>query len=32
LKTTGENYKMKMTDIEKTDAEKFYIAEVEHGH
>jgi Ni/Fe-hydrogenase subunit HybB-like protein len=32
LKTTGENYKMKMTDIEKTDAEKFYIAEVEHAH
>jgi Ni/Fe-hydrogenase subunit HybB-like protein len=32
LKTTGENYKMKMTDIEKTDAEKFYIEEVEHAH
>jgi Ni/Fe-hydrogenase subunit HybB-like protein len=32
LKTTGENYKMKMSDIEKTDAEKFYIAEVEHAH
>jgi Ni/Fe-hydrogenase subunit HybB-like protein len=32
LKTSGENYKMKMSDIEKTDAEKFYIAEVEHAH
>jgi Ni/Fe-hydrogenase subunit HybB-like protein len=32
LKTTGENYKMKMTDIEKRDAEKFYIEEVEHAH
>jgi Ni/Fe-hydrogenase subunit HybB-like protein len=32
LKTTGENYKMKMTDIEKADAEKFYIEEVEHAH
>ncbi len=32
LKTSGENYKVKMTDIEKEDAEKFYIEEVEHAH
>jgi Ni/Fe-hydrogenase subunit HybB-like protein len=32
LKTSGENYKMKMSDIEKTNAEKFYIDEVEHAH
>ena len=32
LKTTGENYKAKMTDQEKADAEKFYIEEVEHAH
>jgi len=32
LKTSGENYKAKMTDIEKMDAEKFYIEEVEHAH
>ena len=32
LKTSGENYKMKMTDIEKADPEKFYIEEVEHAH
>jgi molybdopterin-containing oxidoreductase family membrane subunit len=32
LKTSGENYKVKMTDIEKADAEKFYIAEVAHDH
>ena len=32
LKTSGENYKTKMTDIEKLDSEKFYIAEVEHVH
>ncbi|MEO5943694.1 MAG: NrfD/PsrC family molybdoenzyme membrane anchor subunit [Ferruginibacter sp.] len=32
LKTSGENYKVKMTDIEKSDAEKFYIEEVEHSH
>lgn len=32
LKTSGENYKVKMSDIEKTDAEKFYIEEVEHAH
>ncbi|MGH2646179.1 MAG: NrfD/PsrC family molybdoenzyme membrane anchor subunit [Ginsengibacter sp.] len=32
LKTSGENYKMKMTEMEKLDSEKFYIAEVEHAH
>jgi molybdopterin-containing oxidoreductase family membrane subunit len=32
LKTTGENYKVKMTDIEKQDPEKFYLEEVEHAH
>ncbi len=32
LKTSGENYKAKMTDIEKADAEKFYIEEVSHAH
>jgi Ni/Fe-hydrogenase subunit HybB-like protein len=32
LKTSGENYKMKMTPIEKADAEKFYVEEVEHAH
>ena len=32
LKTSGENYKHKMTDIEKADAEKFYLDEVEHAH
>lgn len=32
LKTSGENYKRKMTDTEKMDAEKFYIEEVEHAH
>ena len=32
LKTSGEGYKRKMTDIEKADAEKFYIEEVEHAH
>jgi len=32
LKTSGENYKRKMTDIEKADSEKFYIDEVEHAH
>jgi Ni/Fe-hydrogenase subunit HybB-like protein len=31
LKTSGENYKAKMTSLEKADAEKFYIEEV-HGH
>jgi molybdopterin-containing oxidoreductase family membrane subunit len=32
LKTSGENYKAKMTDLEKKDSEKFYIEEVEHVH
>jgi Ni/Fe-hydrogenase subunit HybB-like protein len=32
LKTTGENYKKKMSPIEKADAEKFYVEEVEHAH
>ncbi|MBC7936536.1 MAG: polysulfide reductase NrfD [Rhizobacter sp.] len=32
LKTSGENYKAKMTDIEKSDAEKFYVEKVEHAH
>ncbi|MFN8246164.1 MAG: NrfD/PsrC family molybdoenzyme membrane anchor subunit [Ferruginibacter sp.] len=32
LKTSGENYKRKMTDIEKADSEKFYHEEVEHAH
>ena len=32
LKTSGENYKKKMTDIERMDADKFYIEEVEHAH
>jgi Ni/Fe-hydrogenase subunit HybB-like protein len=32
LKTTGENYKMKMSPIEKADADKFYVEEVEHAH
>ena len=32
LKTSGENYKNKMTDIERMDSEKFYIEEVEHAH
>ena len=32
LKTSGENYKVKMSDIERADAEKFYIEEVEHAH
>ncbi|MEP6555767.1 MAG: NrfD/PsrC family molybdoenzyme membrane anchor subunit, partial [Ferruginibacter sp.] len=32
LKTTGESYKHKMTDIEKADSDKFYIEEVEHAH
>ena len=31
LKTSGENYKVKMSDIEKADSEKFYIEEVEHA-
>ena len=32
LKTSGENYKHKMTEIEKADADKFYLDEVEHAH
>ena len=32
LKTSGENYKRKVTDIEKEDSEKFYIEKVEHAH
>jgi molybdopterin-containing oxidoreductase family membrane subunit len=32
LKTSGENYKRKMTETEKMDADKFYIEEVEHAH
>jgi Ni/Fe-hydrogenase subunit HybB-like protein len=32
LKTSGENYKKKMTETEKMDADKFYIEEVEHVH
>jgi molybdopterin-containing oxidoreductase family membrane subunit len=32
LKTSGENYKVKMTELEKADAEKFYIDKVEHVH
>jgi len=32
LKTSGENYKAKMSDQEKMDSEKFYIEEVEHAH
>lgn len=29
LKTSGENYKAKMTDIERMDSDKFYIEEME---
>jgi molybdopterin-containing oxidoreductase family membrane subunit len=32
LKTSGENYKAKMTDLERKDSEKFYLEEVEHAH
>jgi Ni/Fe-hydrogenase subunit HybB-like protein len=32
LKTSGENYKKKMTDAEKMDSEKFYIEKVEPAH
>jgi hypothetical protein len=32
LKTSGEDYKKKMTQMEKLDSEKFYIEEVEHAH
>ena len=31
LKTSGENYKAKMTETEKMDADKFYIEKVEHA-
>ena len=32
LKTSGENYKKKMTEAEKMDSEKFYLEEVQHAH
>lgn len=32
LKTSGENYKAKMTDLERKDSEKFYLEEVEQAH
>lgn len=32
LKTSGENYKAKMTDMERKDAEKFYLEDVEAAH
>jgi Ni/Fe-hydrogenase subunit HybB-like protein len=32
LKTSGENYKKKMTETEKLDADRFYLEEVEHVH
>ncbi len=32
LKTSGENYKARMTEQEKMDSEKFYIEEVEKAH
>lgn len=32
LKTSGENYKSKMTDMERMDSKKFYIEEVENAH
>lgn len=32
LKTSGEGYKKKMTEMEKMDSDKFYIEEVEHAH
>jgi Ni/Fe-hydrogenase subunit HybB-like protein len=32
LKTSGEDYKKKMTATEKLDSEKFYIEEVAHTH
>jgi molybdopterin-containing oxidoreductase family membrane subunit len=31
LKTSGENYKAKMTEIERMDSDKFYIEEIEKG-
>lgn len=32
LKTSGEDYKKKMTSTEKLDSEKFYLEEVAHAH
>lgn len=32
LKTSGENYKAEMTDLEKKDADKFYQEDVAHAH
>lgn len=32
LKTSGENYKAKMTDLERMDAKKFYLEEVNKHH
>lgn len=32
LKTSGENYKAKMTDMERKDSEKFFLEDVEGGH
>lgn len=32
LKTSGENYKAKMTDLERMDANKFYLEEVNKHH
>ena len=32
LKTSGENYKAKMSDVERTDSVKFYTEEVEKAH
>jgi hypothetical protein len=32
LKTSGENYKDKMSDLEAMDSNKFYTQEMEHAH
>lgn len=32
LKISGENYKAKMTDMERMDSEKFYVENAEDGH
>jgi hypothetical protein len=32
LKTSGENYKDKMSDLEEMSTGKFYEEEVEHAH
>ncbi|MEO9210980.1 MAG: NrfD/PsrC family molybdoenzyme membrane anchor subunit [Ginsengibacter sp.] len=32
LKTSGENYKAKMTDLERMDSNKFYIEEIDQHH